>query len=151
MKQISDKFKSLDRYKKKDEKVCKHYWQEEAKQICEKFNITGYYKSSIFKKAKTNLLFLKSKVNICEEKGIYNGRYLFALFRKQPMKEEVNNILLKELRGMYSNGDYYGIKRELKQKGWMLTPEKYSVIIKSLENIKPTETQTLVEKTFYDN
>ena len=77
--------KQLDvsRFQKKDEKVCDTYWQEQAKQICDKFEIKGRWKVMIFQKAKKNIAELMDKVKQCDEKGINNGRYLIAMYRKK--------------------------------------------------------------------
>ena len=68
--------------KPKDEKKCATHWQDYAKEVCEEFSITGKYKAMIFKKAKNRMINLKSNVDYCHERGIKNGRYLVAMYRK---------------------------------------------------------------------
>ena len=137
MKALSEKL-SLERYKKKDKKVCNTFWQEEAKQICEKFGIEGKWRTMIFQKAKQSLPNLKSKVSYCEERGIFNGRYLIAMYRK-PMQKESNERILEQIRAAYRDGQYYKVKKLLRTHGWLLTKEKYNDILIAVENIKPSK------------
>ena len=61
----------INKYKKKDKKLCKTEWQEYAKKTIEKFNIGKKYQPIIWRQAKRNLAFLKAKVINLEEIAQY--------------------------------------------------------------------------------
>jgi len=62
-------------------------WQEYALEVCNDFKLTGQYRAMIFRHAKTNIQFLKGKVENCKEKfGLKlenKGNYFISLFRKR--------------------------------------------------------------------
>lgn len=65
-------------------------WQDYAASICKEFKISKPFDGVVFKKAKTSLGFLESKVAIAREKCVlengkieFYGRYLISLFRKK--------------------------------------------------------------------
>lgn len=68
----------------KERKKARTKWQDVALEVCEKYDITGVYKTMIFTKAKKNLSYLEGRIATVEElKPRDPGRYLISLFRKQ--------------------------------------------------------------------
>ena len=81
---------NIEKYKIKDEKLCKFQFQEIAKKIIEDFNIGAKYRPLIFKKAKQNSEFLENLAINLKEKANYKGEdiktynrlFIFLLTKK---------------------------------------------------------------------
>jgi len=64
---------NINKYKKKNTKLCTTLWQEFAKQTCQDFGVIPPYNKIVFKHAKNNLAFLKAQVTNLQEGASYKG------------------------------------------------------------------------------
>lgn len=63
----------INKYKKKDDKLCKTQWQELAKQTCIDFGVKNPYDKIVFKYAKQSYIFLKKITDDLREQNQRKG------------------------------------------------------------------------------